>query len=353
MPISLLKFQRKLARLRKLWSDLRGASGQVYVHHRVDEYREMWRAAAAELGAGFNVLSDKIWEVRLGGRTTRIHNDILELDSPVTLQLAGMKPLVYQMLAEHGLPIPAHTVFRLDVTGKAYRFCENHRQGVVVKPARGTSSGQGVTTHIIKRKEVRRAAVLASLYCPELVIEPMIPGECYRALVLDGRTIHAVCRRGPRLTGDGSTSVAGLIEAENARRRGAGRPLLDIDRDTLFTLSYQLLSLDSVPANGQTVIVKSVADPVRKRVEVRTVYNEDVTELVCDSIKRAAEKAAGIIGSRFVGVDFITTDCTRPLEETGGVFNELNTTPGLHHHFDREKEAYPPAALLALKALLD
>ncbi|UCE25328.1 MAG: hypothetical protein JSU74_04595, partial [Candidatus Zixiibacteriota bacterium] len=87
-------------------------------------------------------------------------------------------------------------------------------------------------------------------------------------------------------------------------------------------------------------------------VEVRTVYNETVTDAVSDSMVKAAEKAAGIIGSRFVGVDFIVTDGSVSLEESGGIINELNTTPGLHHHYDPEREEFPGPALKALQALL-
>lgn len=352
MSLFILRFQRKLARLRKIWSDMRGASKQVYVHQRVSEYRDMWKAAAQEMGAEFADLADRVWEVRHAGKSTRIYNDVLEFDNPVTLEIAGMKPLVYRLLARHDLPVPAHLAFTLADIDQAYSFLEKYPQGAVVKPARGTSSGQGVTTHILSKKEVRQAAILASLYGPEIVIEPMVPGECYRLLVLDGEVIHAVCRRGPRLSGDGTTGIAGLLESENTRRRAAGSPTLDIDRDTLFTLAYQHLSLDSVPAKNQSFLVKSVNDPIRKRVEVRTVYNEDVTGKVDDSLVRAARVAAAAIGSRFVGVDFITVDGSKPLEETGGMINELNTTPGLHHHYDREKESYPRPAIQALRALL-
>ena len=32
------------------------------------------------------------------------------------------------------------------------------------------------------------------------------------------------------------------------------------------------------------------------------------------------------------GVDLIAPDVALPLEESGGMVNEINTTPGLHHH---------------------
>jgi cyanophycin synthetase len=211
--------------------------------------------------------------------------------------------------------------------------------------------GQGVTTHVQSKKDVRRAALLASLYDNQFLIEAQVPGECYRLLVLEGRMVHAVCRRGPRVEGDGSSTVRQLLDRLNVARRAADAPALDIDRDCLFTLGYQGLSLESIPASGAQVIIKSVNDPVRKYAEVRTVYNDTVTSLVAPSIRQDAERAARIVGSDFLGVDIITRDITVPLRASGGVINEVNTTPALHHHYDVTKEPFPEVALQALQAI--
>ncbi len=331
---------------------MRGASGQTYVWDRQNEYRDIWQAAAAEVGAAFRILGGDVYEVEKDGRKIRIKNDVLPFDDPVTLEVAGMKPLVYQLLAERGLPVPDHLVFKLGEWRKALGFLQRYPYGVVVKPARGTSAGKGVTTHILTKSELRKAAVLASLYGRELLIEPMVPGECYRLLVLEGEVVHAVCRRGPRLRGDGKTNVKKLIEIENEKRLGQKQPVLDMDRDTRFTLAYQMLPADSVPADGQTFLVKSVDDPGGNNVEVRTIYNETVTNDVSESLKETAREAAGIIGSRFVGVDIITPSIIVPLSESGGVINEVNTTPGLHHHYDSQEEKHPAMAVRALAALL-
>jgi cyanophycin synthetase len=313
----------------------------------------MWENVAAKVGARFTPLADSVWELELEGKRTRILNDKLEFDNPVTLEIAGMKPLVYRMFAERGLQVPEYQIFRLEEWEQANEFLRCHPKGCVVKPANGTSSGQGVTTHIQTGPELKAASILASLYCPELLIEPMIPGECYRLLVLDGKTIHAVRRRGPRLIGDGVSTVADLLRMENEHRRSRGEHVLDTDSDCHFTLAYQGLSLESVPLQGQAFLAKSVNDPRRKCIEVRTVYNEVVTDLVCDELKHDAEQAAAILNSRLVGVDFITVDPTVSLEKSGGVINEVNTTPGLHHHYDSSAERFPEPAVQVLQALFN
>jgi len=352
MKLSSIRIERLLTRLQKIWVDLRGTSGQIYVGDRIDEYRTMWQAVAEELGAEMTPLADDIWEISLNGKKTRIYNDKLEYDNPVTLVMAGRKPLVYKVLGDNGLRVPDYKVFHLDEVNKAYEFLQQHPKGCVVKPADGTCSGYGVTTHIQTEKEVRKAAILASLYCPELIIEPMIAGECYRLLVLDGEVIHAVCRRGLRLKGDGVSTVAGLIGAESKRLQDAGDKALEIDRDCLFTLDYQKMTLNAVPAENRCFLVCSVNDPNRKQIEVRTVYNTVVTDVVGHSLKEDAIQAAKVLGCDFVGVDFITTDPEKSLEESGGFINELNTTPGLHHHYGHEKEKFSQIALRVISPLL-
>jgi cyanophycin synthetase len=351
VSLRLLRIERALLKLRKQFIDALGLSGQTYFHHRVAEYREMWRAIAQAAGASFRELAVDIWEVEIDSVRTRIHNHAMEFDNPVVLGLAGRKTAVHRLLEADGLPIPEYAVFTLSDLGAAATFLEAHPRGCVIKPANGYG-GQGVTTHVQRPNELRRAAVLASVYDGELIIEAQIPGESYRLLVLEGRMVHAVCRRGPRLTGDGVASVRQLIDADNRRRRQQRLPTLDVDRDCAFTLGYQQLALDSVPASGREILVKSVNDPARKYAEVRTVYTDVVTAAISPSIRQQAERAAQLVGSEFLGVDIITPDATVPLRQSGGAINEVNTTPALHHHYESPQEPFPAVAMLALHALV-
>ena len=348
-----LRLRRLIVGMRKKWLDWTGRSGQVYFPQRVAEYREMWRAVAEELGGQFTPLADDLWEIEVGPVRTRMHNHQTEFDNPAVLGLAGKKAAVHQLLARAGLPVPQYAVFSLDDLERAYRFRATHPQGCVVKPANGYG-GQGVTTHVQTDAEVRKAAVLASLYDTELLIEMQVPGECYRLLILEGKMLHAVCRRGPRLKGDGKSTVGELIEAENMRRRAVGQTELDIDRDCLFTLAYQGLTLASITGEGKELLVKSVNDDARKYYEVRTVYNATVTALICDSVRQDAEHAARLVGSDFLGVDVITTDPSVSLQQSGGVINEVNTTPALHHHYDYGADGgrYPEPARHVVRAIL-
>ena len=99
------------------------------------------------------------------------------------------------------------------------------------------------------------------------------------------------------------------------------------------TLLAQGLSSDSVIQDKREVLVQSHDAPHAKHVEVRTIYDEVVTGLICKELRQQAERAAILLQSKFAGVDVITLDPSLPLEKSGGVINEINTNPGLHHHY--------------------
>ncbi len=351
MSRALIELQRKALWLRTMAVNWAGWSGQIYFEQRVAEYRTMWQQVAAAEGGTFTELNPDLWQIDVGEHWTRILNYLLEFDDPVTLALAGRKPLVHQILSTAGIAVPKHAVFTLDRLDDPRRFLDRHPGGCVIKPA-GGYGGKGVTTHVQHPGEVRRAALLASVYDRELLIEAMIPGESYRLLVLEGKLIDAVWRRGPRLEGDGISSVRQLLDGENSRRRAAGERPLDVDRDCRFTLAYQALTLESLPEKGRSVIVKSMGDHASRFAELRTVYDHPALDLIGESIRQDAETAARLVGSDFLGVDVITPDPSLPLHESGGAINEVNTTPALHHHYDPNAEAYPRPAVLVLRALL-
>lgn len=343
-------------RIQKKIEELKGINRYVPVWDRVTQYKQIWGEAAGLLGADFLELDNGVWEVRRGGRVTHLYNHIVQLDDPVILALADNKPFCYRLLEEEGLPIPKFRTFRCDELRKARSFIEENGGFFVVKPAHGTSGGVGVTTHIKTYREGRNAAGLASLYDKEIIVEQFIGGESYRILVLENRIIHAARRRGIRLEGDGRKTVRQLLESENIRRRTSGKnnchEISVSGRDCQAMLHAQYLVPESVLREGQTALIKS-SEKSDTHSEVRTDYDDNVTDLLCKEIKELAIRAARIINSHFAGVDIITYDPTIPLEKSGGVINEINTTPGLHHHYGLSGNTGTLPAVVVLRHLLE
>src|SRR4051794_37612451 len=232
--------------------------------HRVAFYDRAWREAAEEIGAEWRDLGSGITEITLGERRTRVMDNSSAIDDPVTLALLSDKPLTYGILEAEGLPTPSHATFRFKKPAPAVEFLRQSRGPCVVKPARGTGGGRGITTGVRTRTHLARAAAAAAVYCDDLLIEEQAPGDNYRLLYLDGVLIDAFVRRPPMVTGDGRSSVAALVHRENGDRlrRGSGKSqaLLAIDLDMRRTLAGQGLSLGAVPPAGAEVVLKTVVN---------------------------------------------------------------------------------------------
>jgi len=305
----------------------------------------MWTAIANELGGSITSLDRDIWEIARGERSIRVRLHELPFDNDVVLKLCGRKPLVHRLLSDANLPVPSYKVFTLNSLHVAYQFLEKHPLGVVVKPCDGYS-GFGVTTHITTTPQLKRAAALASLYLDNLMVETQVAGENYRLLVYKGRMLHAVKRTGQNVVGDGQSTIAELMNRKNSCS------ISPEDTDVAFTLKSQGLSSDLVPVRNEKILISSIASAFSGGKELRTVYDTTITDKVHPAVRAAAEQCAAVVRSDLVGVDIITTDIDKPLKESGGVINEVNTTPALHHHYDEENETYPFVALHIVRDLL-
>ena len=123
------------------------------------------------------------------------------------------------------------------------------------------------------------------------------------------------------------------------------RPLR-VDLDLELTLNRAGRSLGSVLEFGIELPVKTgVSD--NAAAENRTVrpFSTEILE----------EAAAAVRATRLrlAGVDVVTPDPTTSLAHGGGVILEVNSTPGLHHHFVvRDPSQATPIAPRILDTLL-
>ena len=272
-----------------------------------------------------------------------------ELDDPVSLRIAGNKPLVHRLLRSQGIPTPAYREFTLKTLTDAAEFLLQHGT-CVVKPAAGTGGGQGVTTGVQTARQLRQASVAAAGHSSGLIIEQQIAGANIRLLFLDGQPLDAIDRRPPTVTGDGRSRIGQLVDNANQQRLQAGfsvaQSVLKRDQDMRQTLAAQGLTLTSVL-------------PVDKTVQLKTVINDNTAEdniCVIDSLNRAlideARSAADAVGLRLAGVDIVTPDASRCLTDAGGVVLEVNSAPGFYFHYAARKSR-TPVAIPVLAACLN
>jgi cyanophycin synthetase len=307
---------------------------------------QMWREAAAELGAEVRELAPTLLEFSLNGAKTRIRGQTTPLADPVSTEVAENKALALRILAEAGLPVPSHAV--LDAGAGELRT--DVPAPWIVKPA-GGAGGAGVTGEVRTEEQLGRALVHAWKYDSAAIVEQQAEGDTYRVLVLDGEILDVIRRRRPRITGDGRSTIEELIFAEYARRIASEGPSglkhLAVDLDCLFTLERGGRTPRSVLADGESAVIKTA-----------TNYNGPEETETLDGpappgLADASRIAAGALGVRLAGVDIVTTDPARPVAETGGVVLEANPVPGLTHHYNvADSAGATRIAVPILRALL-
>src|SRR6476646_1567510 len=265
-------------------------------------------------------MSETVWEVRRAGQRTRIANHRVQLDDPVVLEIAGDKELTQRIVAEAGVRIPEHVVVDATDVEAAWRFVVSIGRPAVVKPAHGTSAGIGVTVAVETRSQLIRALALAGVHSRRVMVQRMLAGESCRLLYLDGRLIHAVRRRGIRVVADGRSSIA---ELSAATARASRAP----DRIGAAFLRAAAFDPRSVPPADAVLLVRPVPVAERRCEELRTIYDDEITNLVSSAVEEAGARSVRAIGSSWAGVDIVTPDVAMSLEEADGGVVEVNTTP--------------------------
>ena len=325
-----------------------GSAHRRAAKNRSAFYESVWREAADELEATVESVAPDVFRIERGLLATHVYRNYTELDGPVTLRIAGNKPIAQKLLVAAGLPTVESIEFSSGDISKANSFLREFKR-CVVKPSSGTGAGQGITTNVTTPLRLRYATSVAAGFSHWLTIERQVEGDNVRLLFLDGDLLDAVRRRPPHVSGDGKSSIRKLVRQQNQQRIDGGfeisQTLLPCDLDMRWTLAEQGLSLRSTPKDGDRIQLKTVVNDNMKN------ENDDVTATVSDSVVDAGRQAAAAIRGRAVGVDVIVPDVTQTIDS--GVVLEVNTTPGYYYHYYRSSSANRVAIPILERCLED
>lgn len=302
-----------------------------FVHLRTQYFQNYWRQVAADIGAGIEEIADDFFRLSRHGQQTFVRLGEVMLDDHLTLRLAGNKPLVNRLLREQGFAVPDYLEYDLHSIDKALHFLQESGGNCVVKPASGAAGGRGVCTGINTKSRLIQASCRAAAHSANaaVMIEKQHSGGNYRLLYLNGEFIDAIRRDSPRVTGDGSSSIRTLVDKENTRRLFDGQQSLSpltLDLDACYTLADQGLSMRHVPAAETTVQIKTACNQYTRQ------QNQSVKQTIHPSIVDFGRHISGVLGVTLSGVDLMLSDHTVSLANSHCQLNEINTTPGLHHH---------------------
>jgi glutathione synthase/RimK-type ligase-like ATP-grasp enzyme len=196
---------------------------------------------------------------------------------------------------------------------------------VYVKPVDG-SKGSNVwrvddddlLTTVLDRYERERVKVA--------LVERAISLPDYRVVVLDGKLISAYRRDPMAVTGNGTSTIAELIEGLQVAFRSTGRDsvLRADDPRILAKLRRDGRDLSYVPRPGAQLTLHDISN-----LSAGGTAHE-VTSAIADRWVHLAATIADVFGLRFCGVDLACSDIT---SDTGSyAVIEVNGAPGLDHY---------------------
>jgi cyanophycin synthetase len=260
----------------------------------------------------------------------RIWATVTSRTANIAVDIAGNKELTNRLLLEVGIPVPKSSV--VHNVEDAVRVARRIGYPVVLKPLDG-NHGRGVFVNLTDDDEVREFFENAWRESRNgaIVVESFITGRDYRILVVDNEIV-AVSERVPaHVTGDGSATVAELIERENADpRRGVGHEKIltriVVDSQTMEVLERDGRTLEDVPEAGEFVQLKLTGNMSTGGTAI-----DRTDEIHPDNIE-IARQAAMVVGLDIAGIDFITTDIAESVRQTGGAICEVNAGPGFRMH---------------------
>ena len=285
--------------------------------------------AAVERKTPFIRLTEgNLVQLGYGSKQRRIWTAETDRTSAIAESISSDKDLTKRLLTQCGIPVPERQI--VETADQAWAAAQDIGMPVVVKPLDG-NRGWGVSLDVNTEDGVRKAWVAADKEGSGVLVERYVRGDEHRVLVVGDRVVAATRGETACVVGDGISTVEQLIDTQiniDPRRGDAEGYPLDVIRlnsargeMSLLEIQRQGLEPHSVPAKDRVVVVQRNGN-----------LNNDVTDLVHPDVAAVATLAARVVGLDIAGIDIVTQDISRSLEETQGAIIEVNAGPGLLMH---------------------
>ena len=259
-----------------------------------------------------------------GANQRRIWTAETDRTSAIAESISRDKDLTKNLLASAGVPIPEG--YLVELASEAWEVAQDIGLPVVVKPQDG-NHGRGVFTNLMSQQEVEAAYEVAVDEGSGVMVERYILGDEHRLLVVGNEVVAAAKGEAAWVIGDGRQTITELIASQinSDPRRGYTEdfPLnpVRVDSAVRLELTRQQLTADSVPAEGQRVLIQRNGNVAF-----------DVTDKVHPRVAKQVALAARVVGLEIAGVDLVAQDISQPLEDQGAAIVEVNAGPGLLMH---------------------
>lgn len=268
----------------------------------------------------------RVWQAGWGRRQRLFFESTPSENSMIGGMLARDKVLSKQFLTALGAPVAPHVL--VNSAAELADAAQVVGWPCAVKPLH-MGGGKGVTADVRTPEALESAFTYARKFTAgPVMVERHLHGDDHRLLVVNGRLVWAIRRQAAAVVGDGIKTLRQLIDELNLERRvfqEGNQHLVPVVEDDVFRrhLLSQGLTVDSVPAPGQRVTMRSVSN-LSMGGELMFV-----TDRVHPSVRAMAESISAASGLTTIGLDYMTPDIAAAWQDTSSAFIEFNVTPGL------------------------
>lgn len=230
------------------------------------------------------------------------------------------KALSYALAESFDIATP-NTVVVADYSQELNSFLKTHGM-VIVKPNSGQGS-HGLTLNINSQDQLKNAVDSALLYSDQVLIQSQFTGEEVRFTSFNGHVRSAMLRQKPQVIGDGVSTIAQLIYAENEARSLLTFSAVHYPQLDEKLVADAILHSQNVPAVGERVEL-GLGTMIRSGA---SMY--DVLDTIDKSYIKIVEKITSSFGNGMIALDMMIGDIHTVANQDNYIFLEMNNDPAL------------------------
>jgi len=239
-------------------------------------------------------------------------------------ELSVHKEIAYEYVEKLGVSVPFTRYVRstdmIDAT-EAQALVEKYGK-LIVKPA-NSSLSRGLSLNITSPEALNQAIDYGREFKKNVLIQEQLEGEEIRFIIISGKVKAALLRQTARVIGDGISTVAELIKAENETRKTLAFPMISYPQLTEKMIAPELFT-------DNTVLAKGEVKELNRATMIKngcSVY--DVLDQLHPSYLALVESMVSELDTNFMAADLFLKNYKAEKTDDNYWFIEFNTSPVL------------------------
>jgi cyanophycin synthetase len=254
--------------------------------------------------------------------TTRASHITYPFNSEYVRDISINKQKAYDFAAQHGFSIPYSKTVETELADSEGLELLATYGKLIVKPS-DSSLGRGLTLNITTLPELKEAIKKAQEVSRTVLVQQQVEGEELRFVVVGGKVEAVLLRQTARVVGDGSSTIAELIAAENDLRREIKLERIEYPLLSEALVDKAVLTSSRVPVSGEIVELNR-STMVRGGASIYNMFSE-VHKTYIDKVEALTQK----LGAGFIVADVFCRDYKQPADDQNYWLIEFNTAPVL------------------------